>query len=45
MFGSLDGTESIAKDLAASTGMIVVSVDYRLVPEVRFPVPIKVSYG
>lgn len=43
MFGSLESAEGISKDLAVETGMVVVSVGYRLSPEVKFPVPILVS--
>lgn len=43
MLGSLQSAESIAKDLAAKTGMICVSVAYRLAPEYKFPVPVKVN--
>ena len=42
MFGSLEAHDTISQDLATASGMIVVSVGYRLSPEVKFPVPIQV---
>eukprot|EP00904_Undaria_pinnatifida_P003049 jgi/Undpi1/12745/HiC_scaffold_6.g02413.m1 len=41
MFGSLEAHDTISQDLATASGMIVVSVGYRLSPEVKFPVPIQ----
>lgn len=43
MFGSIDAYDGVARDLADASDMIVVNVGYRLAPEVKFPVPIKVS--
>lgn len=43
MFGSVEATDAIARDLAEASEMIVVSVGYRLSPEVKFPVPVRVS--
>lgn len=43
MFGSVEATDAVAKDLAEASEMIVVSVGYRLSPEVKFPVPVRVS--
>jgi acetyl esterase len=37
VIGDLDGYESICRRLANSAGCAVVSVDYRLSPEARFP--------
>ncbi len=37
--GSLDGSDGTARHLSVGAGCIVVSVDYRLAPEYKFPVP------
>lgn len=39
VLSSVDGHDSLARRLAARTGMLVVSVDYRLAPEFPFPAP------
>ncbi|CAM9401485.1 unnamed protein product [Laminaria digitata] len=41
MFGSVESHETISRDLAEASGMILVSVGYRLSPEVKFPVPMQ----
>lgn len=42
MFGTVDAHDPISRDMAESSRMIVVSVGYRLAPEVHFPEPVKV---
>lgn len=42
IFGCPNAADVMSKDLAAETEMIVVSVLYRLAPEVKFPGPLKV---
>ena len=37
VFGSLDTHDSVARSLCAGAGCLVMSVDYRLAPEHRFP--------
>lgn len=40
VIGSLDGKDSVCRDLAFLVNAVVVSVDYRLAPEFKFPVPV-----
>lgn len=40
VFGTLDATDAICKSLANRAGCVVVSVDYRLAPEHKFPAPL-----
>lgn len=39
VLSSVDGHDTLARRIAARTGMMVVSVDYRLAPEHPFPAP------
>jgi acetyl esterase len=40
-FGNLDGgADHLCRDIVSRTGIAVVSVDYRLAPEFKFPVPV-----
>lgn len=40
VLGTLDSADDICRELAARTGCLVVSVDYRLAPEHPFPAPL-----
>ncbi|MES1986041.1 MAG: alpha/beta hydrolase [Pseudomonadota bacterium] len=40
VFGTLDGFDAVCRDLAHATGAEIISVDYRLAPEHRFPAAI-----
>ncbi len=37
VIGNLDSHDGVARELASQTGIVVVSVDYRLAPEHKFP--------
>jgi acetyl esterase len=37
VLGNLDGSDATARSLANASGCVVISVDYRLAPEARFP--------
>jgi acetyl esterase len=43
VIGSLDGYDRLLRHLAHRAGVVVVSVDYRLGPEHRFPIPFEDS--
>ena len=45
VLGNLDTHESIARFYCAHAGAVVVSVDYRLAPEHRFPTQVEDSYA
>jgi acetyl esterase len=44
LLGSLDTHDSLCRSLANATGCIVVSVDYRLAPENKFPAAVEDAY-
>lgn len=44
VLGDLETSDATCRMLANRTGRIVVSVDYRLAPEYKFPVPVEDSY-
>lgn len=44
VLGNLETSDATCRMLANRTGRIVVSVDYRLAPEYKFPVPVEDSY-
>lgn len=41
VIGSLDSHDHVLRRLARHAGVVVVSIDYRLAPEHRFPVPVE----
>ena len=43
--GSLDSHDRLAGQLAADSGCAVISVDYRLAPEHKFPAPLEDAYN
>lgn len=45
VLGDLETSDAGCRLLAEKTGRVVVSVDYRLAPEYRFPVPVEDSYA
>jgi acetyl esterase len=42
--GTLDSADDICRELAARTGALVISVEYRLAPEHPFPAPLDDAY-
>ena len=45
VFGNIDTHDAVCRALAKESGAIVVSVDYRLAPEHRFPAAVDDSYA
>ena len=45
VLGNLDGADPSCRVLANKTRSVVVSVDYRLAPEFKFPIPAEDSYA
>ena len=45
VIGSIEMTDASCRMIANQTGRIVVSVDYRLAPEYKFPVPVEDCYA
>ena len=45
VLGSLDGADGVARHLSRGAGCVVVSVDYRLSPETKFPGALEDCYG
>ena len=45
VLGNLDTSDATARYLAVEAGCVVVSVDYRLAPEAKFPVPFDDCYA
>ena len=44
-FGSLDAVDALCRELSVQVECVVVSVDYRLAPEHKFPVPLDDAYA
>ncbi len=45
VIGNVAGSDGVTRHLASSSGCAVLSVDYRLSPEVKFPGPLNDCYG
>ena len=45
VLGNLDSADATARHLTVEAGCVVVSVDYRLAPEAKFPVPFDDCYA
>ncbi len=45
VIGNPDSTDAICKAVANRAGCVVVSVDYRLAPEFKFPIPLDECYA
>ena len=45
VLGNLDTADATARHLAVEAGCVVVSVDYRLAPEAKFPIPFDDCYA
>ncbi len=44
VLGDLDRSDGVCRSMCASAGCIVVSIDYRLAPETKFPGPVEDCY-
>jgi acetyl esterase len=45
VLGDIEASDASCRMIANRTGSIVVSVDYRLAPEYKFPIPVQDSYA
>lgn len=45
VFGNLDTHDAVCRSLAKESGAVVISVDYRLAPEHKFPAAVEDSYA
>jgi acetyl esterase/lipase len=45
VFGNLDTHDAVCRAIAKQSGAVVISVDYRLAPEHKFPVAVEDSYA
>ena len=45
VLGNVDGSDGVTRHLATGSGCAVLSVNYRLSPEVKFPGPLNDCYG
>ena len=45
VFGSVNSSDGLTRHLAHQSGYVVLSVDYRLSPEIKFPGPFNDCYG
>jgi acetyl esterase len=45
VLGTLEGTDAVCRAVANRAGCVVVSVDYRLSPEYKFPIPLDDCYA
>ena len=45
VLGNLDSTDATCREIANQAGAVVISVDYRLAPETKFPGPVEDTYA
>jgi len=45
VIGDVEGYDPVCRDLCKGAGVVVVSVDYRLAPEHKFPTPVEDCYA
>src|ERR1700733_2692338 len=45
VFGNLDTHDAVCRSIAKESGAVVISVDYRLAPESKFPAAVEDSYA